>query len=151
MRTLARLAPLLCALVLALPAAAHASGAMTTGIADDRAVLQEPSDERAAATLAEWTALGIDEASNALGISGLATATFGSETVDATAVLVKYTYGGDANVDGKINVDDYGRIDFNVALQTTAWANGDFNYDGKINVDDYGIIDFNVAAQGPPL
>ena len=32
----------------AAPAAAHASGAMTTGIADDRAVLQEPSDERAA-------------------------------------------------------------------------------------------------------
>ena len=27
------------------------------------------------------------------------------------------------------------------------WYNGDFNYDGKINIDDYGIIDFNVTAQ----
>ena len=61
MRTLARLAPLLAALALVAPAAAHASGAMTTGIADDRAVLQEPSDERAAATVAEWAALGIDD------------------------------------------------------------------------------------------
>src|SRR6187549_2726006 len=60
-----------------------------------------------------------------------------------------YTYGGDANLDGKINVDDYGRIDFNVALGTTGWFNGDFNYDGKINVDDYGIIDFNIGIQGP--
>ena len=62
-----------------------------------------------------------------------------------------YTYGGDANLDGKINVDDYGRIDFNVNLGTSGWYNGDFNYDGKINVDDYGIIDFNVGIQGSPF
>ena len=68
-----------------------------------------------------------------------------------TDVLVKYTYGGDANIDGQINVDDYGRIDFNVGLGTHGWFNGDFNYDGKINVDDYGIIDFNVGIQGEPL
>ena len=66
-------------------------------------------------------------------------------------MLVKFTYGGDANLDGKINVDDYGRIDFNVNLGTTGWYNGDFNYDGKINVDDYGIIDFNIGIQGAPF
>jgi len=66
-------------------------------------------------------------------------------------VVVKFTYGGDANLDGKINVDDYGRIDFNVNLGTSGWYNGDFNYDGKVNVDDYGIIDFNIGIQGPPL
>jgi MYXO-CTERM domain-containing protein len=62
-----------------------------------------------------------------------------------------YTYAGDATLDGKINVDDYGRIDFNVNLGTSGWYNGDFNYDGKINVDDYGIIDFNVGIQGAPF
>jgi hypothetical protein len=63
-----------------------------------------------------------------------------------------YTYGGDANLDGKINVDDYGRIDFNVTLPgASGWFNGDFNYDGKVNVDDYGIIDFNVGIQGAPF
>jgi len=62
-----------------------------------------------------------------------------------------YTYGGDANLDGKINVDDYGRIDLNIPLGTTGWYNGDFNYDGKVNVDDYGIIDFNVGIQGAPF
>jgi hypothetical protein len=62
-----------------------------------------------------------------------------------------YTYGGDANLDGKIDVDDYGRIDFNVGLGTAGWFNGDFNYDGQVNVDDYGIIDFNIGIQGPPI
>src|SRR6185369_1370997 len=55
-------------------------------------------------------------------------------------VLVKQTYAGDANLDGKIDISDYGRIDFNIGLHTTGWANGDFNYDGKIDISDYGII-----------
>jgi hypothetical protein len=76
---------------------------------------------------------------------------FGGEPVSGDDALVSFTHGGDANLDGKINVDDYGRIDFNVALGTTGWFNGDFNYDGKINVDDYGIIDFNVGIQVPIL
>jgi len=62
-----------------------------------------------------------------------------------------YTYGGDANLDGKINVDDYGHIDTSVPLGLSGWFNGDFNYDGKINVDDYGIIDFNIGIQGAPF
>jgi hypothetical protein len=63
-----------------------------------------------------------------------------------------YTYGGDANLDGKINVDDYGHIDSSVVLPgVSGWFNGDFNYDGKINVDDYGIIDSNVPIQGAPF
>ena len=79
------------------------------------------------------------------------TSTWAGQTVTATDTLVLYTYGGDANLDGKINVDDYGRIDLNIPLGTRGWYNGDFNYDGKINVDDYGIIDFNVGIQGPPF
>ena len=79
------------------------------------------------------------------------TATFAGQTVTGSDTLVMYTYGGDANLDGRVNVDDYGKIDFNVGLATIGWFNGDFNLDGKIDVDDYGIIDFNVGIQGPPL
>jgi hypothetical protein len=46
---------------LLLPAAAHASSSMETGIADDAALLNEPNDARAAATVAAWAALGIDD------------------------------------------------------------------------------------------
>jgi hypothetical protein len=60
-----------------------------------------------------------------------------------------YTYAGDATLDGKVNVDDYGRIDLNSPIpDASGWFNGDFNYDGKVNVDDYGIIDFNIGIQG---
>jgi len=69
-----------------------------------------------------------------------------------TAVLVKFTYAGDGNLDGVINADDYATIDFynNDPFATGYW-NGDFNYDGEINADDYALIDFNNNAQGAPL
>src|SRR5206468_6545269 len=92
-------------------------------------------------------ALGYAEASQALGLLPSQTALWNGQTVDDTAVLVKYTYGGDANLDGKINVDDYSRLDVNIGLGTSGWYNGDFNYDDLINVDDYGVIDSNMAIQ----
>ena len=75
------------------------------------------------------------------------------QAVDSTSVLVKFTYAGDANLDGTINIDDYGRIDSSVSQSGTVfgWFNGDFNYDGKIDIDDYGIIDGNVSEQGQPI
>jgi hypothetical protein len=98
-----------------------------------------------AASATALTSLGVATAAQ----TGRATgSTFAGVTVSASDVLVMYTYAGDANLDGKITVDDYGRIDFNVGLGTSGWSNGDFNYDGKITVDDYGIIDFNVGIQG---
>ena len=100
------------------------------------------------ASTGSLTTLGFARASNVFAGSG---GVFAGHSVDATATLIKFTYAGDANLDGKINVDDYGRIDFNISLGSSGWYNGDFNYDGKINVDDYGIIDFNVGIQGAPI
>ena len=97
------------------------------------------------------TSIGIATASQVKTISATQTANWAGEQVHGSDVLVMYTYAGDANLDGKINVDDYGRIDLNIPLGTGGWFNGDFNYDGKINVDDYGIIDFNVGIQGSPF
>ena len=67
-------------------------------------------------------------------------------------VVVKFTYAGDANLDGKITIDDYVKIDNGIAAGLAGWSNGDFNYDGKINIDDYTkFIDVNIGAQGAPL
>jgi hypothetical protein len=93
------------------------------------------------------TALGSGEASDILGISGTQTATWSAQSVDSSAVLVKYTYGGDASLDGKLNIDDYTRIDNGISTGISGWSNGDFNYDGKINIDDYVIIDSNIPLQ----
>jgi hypothetical protein len=98
------------------------------------------------------TQLGVAEASDARGITGLQTALFAGETVDATSVLVKYTYKGDATLDGRINIDDYGVIDTsNSTTQTPGYFRSDFNFDGRIDIDDYGLIDATLAAQGSPL
>ena len=66
---------------------------------------------------------------------------------------MKYTYGGDANLDGVINIDDYTQIDSSISAggALKGWLNGDFNYDGNIDIDDYTIIDSNIAIQGPAL
>jgi len=103
------------------------------------------------ATTSSFTTLGIATAAQAKGIASTETAVWAGRTVTGSDALVMYTYGGDANLDGKINVDDYGRLDFAMPLGIGGWINGDFNYDGKINVDDYGIIDFNAAIQGAPF
>jgi hypothetical protein len=66
---------------------------------------------------------------------------------------VKYTYNGDANLDGRVNADDYFRIDsgFLAQLDDPTWRDGDFNYDGTINADDYFLIDSAFLGQGGAL
>ena len=78
---------------------------------------------------------------------------FDTVPVTATDVLVKYTYYGDANLDGAVNGLDFGRIDagFNsqaMSAPLTGWYNGDFNYDGKVDGSDYTLIDNAFNTQG---
>jgi hypothetical protein len=61
MTSLLRLLAAVLAAAVLLPAAAQASTSMETGIADDAALLNEPSDARAASVVAAWAALGIDD------------------------------------------------------------------------------------------
>jgi hypothetical protein len=61
MTSLARLLAAALAATVLLPAAAQASTSMETGIADDAALLNEPSDAKAASVVAQWAALGIDD------------------------------------------------------------------------------------------
>ena len=66
-------------------------------------------------------------------------------------VLVKYTYYGDANLDGTVNGADYQQIDNGFGSHLTGWQNGDFNYDGVVDGSDFSLIDntFNqVNASG---
>ncbi len=77
--------------------------------------------------------------------------TFDGQTVSDGDVLVKYTYAGDANLDGVVNATDYTQIDSNFTVHGGAlkgWFNGDFNYDGTVNGDDYTLIDNAFNTQG---
>jgi autotransporter-associated beta strand protein len=68
-------------------------------------------------------------------------------------VLVKYTYYGDANLDGQVSSADYTLIDAGYLSRgtLTGWNNGDFNYDGVINGSDYTLIDNAFNMQGAEL
>lgn len=84
--------------------------------------------------------------------AGLAKTTFAGRSVDASSVLIKYTYAGDANLDGTIDGGDYGIIDNFIQVPgASGYGNGDFNFDGVIDGGDYGIIDNNIQAQGAPF
>jgi hypothetical protein len=111
---------------------------ITTGMAD---------------ALSGLTGIGVAPAPAVLQFPGkLPRAVFDGHTITPAAVLLKYTYVGDANLDGVISGDDYSAIDFNIALGgASGWWNGDFNLDGIISGDDYTAIDFNIVAQGAPL
>jgi hypothetical protein len=100
------------------------------------------------ATGGNFTSIGVARASDVRSVTSTATTTWGGQTITGIDTLVMYTYGGDANLDGKLNIDDYVRIDSGIAAGLTGWANGDFNYDGKVNIDDYTtVIDANIGNQ----
>jgi hypothetical protein len=98
-----------------------------------------------------YNTLGVGEARNVLAITGTQTASWYGNAVDATSVLVKFTYGGDINIDGKIDILDYSVIDSNVPIGLNGYDKGDMTYDGKIDILDYSVIDSNVPIQGPRI
>jgi hypothetical protein len=98
--------------------------------------------------------LAVAEAKDVFGISGSQTRTWLGRNVDATSVVVRFSYAGDSNLDGALNGDDYFVIDSNVLRSGSVFGyhNGDFNFDGEINGDDYFVLDANIlAAQGHEL
>jgi hypothetical protein len=81
---------------------------------------------------------------------------FSGQPVDLTSVLVKYTYLGDVNLDGKVDDNDVtimvlgydrGRV------STHTWQQGDvFGYDGKIDDNDITVLVLNYRRGiGSPL
>ena len=79
---------------------------------------------------------------------------FAGQAVDDTSVLVKYTWWGDANLDGVVDANDYDVIDRNFLFNrnpSAPWFTGDFNYDGVIDANDYDKIDRAFLFQTGPL
>jgi fibronectin-binding autotransporter adhesin len=107
----------------------------------------------AAGDTSHLTALGVIQNNQSGTPLFTATNTFDGITPEANAVLVKYTYFGDANLDGKVDGSDYSLIDGGYASQgsLTGWYHGDFNYDGVVDGSDYTLIDNAFNNQGGQL
>jgi autotransporter-associated beta strand protein len=95
----------------------------------------------AASSAQRLTAVGV-----ATGLSS-----FEGLTVSSSDELIKYTYYGDANLDGAVDGSDYTLVDFGFNNHLTGWQNGDFNYDGKVDGSDYTLIDNAFNTQGASL
>lgn len=86
---------------------------------------------------------------------GRAGQTFGGMTVAGSDIILFYTWGGDADLNGELNGDDYFYIDSNIINSGSVFGftKGDFDYNGVIDGDDYFIIDSNItfAQNSPPF
>ena len=81
----------------------------------------------------------------------LGNASFDGVAIAPTDVLVKYTWNGDANFDGRVTFDDYVKIDTGFNTHLAGWLNGDFDYSGAVNFDDYVLIDIAFNQQNGTL
>jgi hypothetical protein len=93
------------------------------------------------------TAVGFGEAS-ALGIGA-----FAGQSLDGSAVLLRYTTFGDANLDGTVDSNDFAVISMHYNATGQLWYQGDFNFDGVVNAMDFNTIASNfgqVLPSAPP-
>ncbi len=93
------------------------------------------------------TAIGYADAST------LNIGTFAGRSVDSTALLLRYTFAGDANLDGAVNTADFTALANRFNGSTQLWTDGDFNYDGHVNALDFNLLasNFGQTASAPEL
>jgi len=71
-------------------------------------------------------------------------------------VVAMYTYAGDVNLDGYVDIRDYLLMDqgylqgFDASSsgQTAHWINGDVNYDGVVDYKDFAFADNAAFDEG---
>jgi fibronectin-binding autotransporter adhesin len=102
------------------------------------------------AGISSTRSLGYAEASDVLGAAG---GGFGSGPgVDGSAVLVRYTLTGDANLDGVVDFLDLARLaqSYNVSDGKRQWSNGDLDYNGMVDFLDLAQLaqNYNTALPG---
>jgi T5SS/PEP-CTERM-associated repeat protein len=106
-----------------------------------------------------WNGSGITTSSGDASTFGLGCAEaaelgetlFHDEPVDSTSVLIKFTYYGDANLDGAVDIRDLYQLGSHWKTDND-WYCGDFNYDGHVDVQDLTLLAMNwQAGVGSPL
>jgi hypothetical protein len=95
----------------------------------------------ATASSAHKTAIGYAEASE---VFSSFPANFKGQSVDATSVLMRHVYYGDANLDGAVDTVDFNLLAGNFsAASGNDWAHGDFNYDSTVDTTDFNLLASN--------
>ncbi len=79
---------------------------------------------------------------------------FFGQDVDATTLLIKFTWFGDLNLDGLIDFQDLAVFNTNYDGGQSSgryWFEGDFNYDGFIDFGDLSLFNTNYDPNKPSL
>ena len=71
----------------------------------------------------------------------------GGQPFDGDSVIVKYTYAGDANLDGAADFADLGWLLSNYGTGSD-WTHGDFNYDWSADSADLALLLGNYGSSG---
>jgi hypothetical protein len=59
----------------------------------------------------------------------------------AAALTVEFKFlNGDANGDGRVNLDDFNILAANFGRADATFSQGDFDYDGRVNLNDFNIL-----------
>lgn len=124
--------------ILSLLASAHNGGAWTGGGLGS-------STAAAAASGHNKTGLGYGEATD---IRTSFPTTWDGQTVDNTSLLVKYTFYGDADLDGMVNLADFNRVAADFGNSPRRWTHGDFTYDALVGLADFNHLAANFGASG---
>jgi hypothetical protein len=72
---------------------------------------------------------------------GLGLSTFAGQPVTANAILLKYTYYGDVDLNGQVHADDLTVFANNFGRATGAFqTNGDIDFEGDVDPDDLTVF-----------
>jgi hypothetical protein len=126
--------------------AALIASARNGGAWDGNGITSSSADAAAAGN----TTLGAIEGSTWRDLYGTGTP-FNGKPVDATSVLVKYTYYGDTDFNGTLDGDDYARADNGFNTGAGGWFNGDADLNNVVDGDDYALIDNAFNTQSATL
>jgi hypothetical protein len=58
--------------------------------------------------------------------------------------------GGDANLDGLVNLSDFNALAANFGQDQRTWLEADFNGDGQVNLTDFNILASNFGMTAGP-
>jgi len=106
-----------------------------------------PGINSATAAAASDKAVGFAESSVALGVSG---GTFKGQSVDGDALLIRFTYYGDSNVDGVVDTVDFNLLASNFSQSGKSWQDGDYNFDGTVDTVDFNLLASNFGKAPLP-
>jgi hypothetical protein len=77
-------------------------------------------------------------------------ATFAGQSIDATSVLLRCTYSGDANLDQSVDTTDFNILASSFSQSGESFTQGDFNYDSVVDTIDFNLLAANFSKMLAP-